>query len=157
MANLSDMMSETAKQMGGRPMAVQSDDVSCAETDGSTLFFSSAFMSSLESHAGSDGVRFVVAHELGHQVVGMDVGGHAGEFAADAFAARALAHAGGNFSAIASVFGFLGESDASTHPSNSARVAAARTAYVNARAELGEVSETKKTTGNKSHERDLAI
>lgn len=155
MANLSDMMSETATQLGGRPMATREDNVSCAETDGSTLFYSGSFMSALESHAGSDGVRFVVAHELGHQIGGMEIGGHAGEFMADAYAARALAQSGGDFSAIASVFSFLGEDGSSeTHPSNGARLERARIAYNNERAELGEVKIPKRVSKG---DRDLAI
>lgn len=158
MANLGDMMAETANEMGGRALSMRSDDVECAETDGATLFYSHGFMSSLENAAGSDGVRFVVAHELGHQVAGMEIGGHAGEFMADEFAARALARSGGDFSAIASVFSFLPDSGGSeSHPSNGSRIARAREAFVNARAENCEYRETAKPVANRDHEHDLAI
>lgn len=157
MANLSELMSESAHQLGGTPMAVQVDNVNCAETDGSTLFYNSQFMSDLESAAGTDGIRFVVAHELGHQVGGMEQGGHSAEFMADAFAARALAQSGCQFSAIEKVFSFLGPGVSDSHPSSSSRIAHASTAFTNARYDLAGTSDVETPAKSNMHEHDLAI
>jgi hypothetical protein len=157
MANLSELMSETAHQLGGTPMAVQPDNVNCAETDGSTLFYNTRFMSDLESAAGTDGVRFVIAHELGHQVGGMEVGGHSAEFMADDFATRALAQSGAQFSAIEKVFSFLGPGGSESHPTSSSRISRASAAFTNARDDFAGPTEIEKPQKSNMHEHDLAI
>ena len=128
--NVNEMMDDAAFQLDATPMRIKSDDVSGAETDGSTMYYDPGFLSQVQSAAGDDGVRFIVAHELGHQVGGMYVGGHAGEFMADEYAARAMARMGASFGAIESVFGFLNASESKSHPSSSARLANARRAYL---------------------------
>ncbi len=157
MANLGEMMTETTRAMGGTPLALTTDTVENAATDGASLFYNPSFFSQLESAAGDDGVRFVIAHELGHQVNGLSMGGHAGEYAADAFAARALARAGGNFAAISSVFTFLGGEACDSHPSSSSRMSRAHAAFVNARAELWESDHQERPARQVGYDRDLAI
>lgn len=136
MANLKDLMEETAEHMGARPLTPQVGAYSgTAETDGESFFYDAHFMQHIESLAGEDGVRFVVAHEMGHQVGGMHNGGHDGEFMADEFAARAMASMGADFDAIASVFSFLDAPGSETHPSTSSRSSRARGVYQAARGE----------------------
>lgn len=158
MANLSELMTDSARKMGASPMGMQADDVECAETDGKTLFYNHQFMADLEGAAGSDGVRFVVAHELGHRVGGMEVGGHTGEFMADEYAARCLARSGASFASISAVFSFLGSDSSAEHPSSSSRVEHAHKHFVNAKEELAESSEVPtKLDNEKAHKHDLAI
>lgn len=157
MANLGEMMGETVRDMGGTALQFTVDRVENAETDGRTMFYNPSFFSNLEAAAGADGVRFVLAHELGHQVNGMEMGGHAGEFAADEFAVRALARAGAKFSAIASVFSFLGGDATESHPSSSARETRAYSVYKNARAELAEIEPVEQPSRSIGIDLDLAI
>ncbi len=119
MKDMKELMRETAETMGAVPLAVTPDNVSCAETDGATFFYSSSFMNEIEAAGGEDGVRFVLAHEMGHQVGGMDNGGHEGEFMADEFATRALAQMGADFESIQGVFAKLEgmrSEESPTHP-----------------------------------------
>lgn len=152
--NVTEMMDDAALQLGATPMRIKSDDVTGAETDGSTMFYDPGFMSQVQSAAGEDGVRFIVAHELGHQVGGMYVGGHAGEFMADDYAARALARMGASFSAIESVFSFLNANESKSHPSSSARLSNARKAYMD-EPRLIEMNDTPKPVSRETA--DLAI
>src|SRR5262249_20892669 len=90
------MMKDAAESMDVAPMTIVSGShIQNAETDGSTLFYNEEFMSSLAVSAGEDGVRFVVAHELGHQLHGMGNSGHEAEYMADEYAAQHLAQIGG--------------------------------------------------------------
>jgi len=124
-ADITSLISETAGQMGAVPMAASAEDVNCAETDGQTLFYNSSFMSQIESVGGEDGVRFVVAHEMGHQLGGMDNGGHEGEFMADEYATRCLVQMGADFESISGVFGMLhsmNPTGSETHPAAGSRL-----------------------------------
>lgn len=136
MADISKLINETAAHMGATPMNAESADVNCAETDGHTLFYNTSFMSQIESVGGEDGLRFVVAHELGHQVGGMDNGGHAGEFMADEFATRCLVEMGADFESISGVFGMLhgmNPHGSETHPAAGSRSMRAQTVFENER------------------------
>ena len=127
-ADITKLIDETAAHMGAVPMAASAEDVNCAETDGQTLFYNSSFMSQIESVGGEDGVRFVVAHEMGHQVGGMENDGHAGEFMADEYATRCLVEMGADFDSIKGVFGMLhgmNPTGSETHPAASARASKA--------------------------------
>jgi hypothetical protein len=132
MAEINKMMGEIADKMGVEPLGVTSAEVQNAETDGSTLFFNPSFMSSIEAAAGEDGVRWVFAHELGHQVGGMHVCGHEGEFMADEFATRSLVQMGGSFDSIEQTLNFLhsmSPEENETHPAPRSRAAKAASVF----------------------------
>lgn len=129
MANLDLLVGEAAEDMGAVPLVMRAEDVPYAETDGSSMFYNPSFMSDVENHAGEDGVRFILAHEMGHQVGGMDNGGHGGEFMADEYAARCLARMGASFESIANVFSMLNSPGSETHPASSARASHAERVF----------------------------
>ena len=151
--DLDELALETAKEMGATPMDVKTDDIQGVETDGKSLFYNPYTMSRIGTAGGDDGLRFVVAHELGHQVGGMDVGGHKGEFMADDYAARALARAGGDVKGISGVFSVITESP--THPSVRDRESRAMKAFREEPKGLDDVT-MHKPTGTKEVG-DLAI
>lgn len=126
MADYGRIVDEQASLMKAHTMPVSvGADVENAETDGHSIYVNPSFMSQVESSAGEDGVRFVLSHELGHAYNGMALGGQSGEFAADSFATRSVALAGGSFESIGAVFGMLGSSDTETHPGSGRRATAA--------------------------------
>jgi hypothetical protein len=132
MADITALINETAAHMGARPLGAEACDVNCAETDGHTLFYNSTFMSQIEAAGGEDGVRFVVAHEMGHQLGGMDNGGHGGEFMADEYATRCLVEMGADFESIRGVFGMLhgmNPHGSETHPAAGSRASRAQTIF----------------------------
>jgi hypothetical protein len=126
-ADITQLAQETAKEMGATPLDVKVDNIGGVETDGRSFFYNPSALEEIGSAAGDDGLRFVVAHELGHQMGGMYVGGQSGEFMADDYAARALARSGGDIQAISGVFSVVDESP--THPAPVQRDARARAAY----------------------------
>lgn len=129
MATIEKLIEEMADDMGATPLRAKDDAVNYAETDGETLFYNAGFMRSIEVAAGEDGLRFVVAHEMGHQLYGMGHGGHEAEFMADEFAARSLARVGGDLGSITSVFNLLNSPSSDSHPASSSRHARAKDAY----------------------------
>jgi hypothetical protein len=139
MSTIEGLMHEMAGVMGATPLAAKSDNVNCAETDGKTFFYNPEFMARIETAGGEDGVRFVLAHEMGHQVGGMENDGHAGEYMADELATRALAQMGADFDGIAGVFGELDKLNphgTETHPAASVRKAQAHNVHRKAPKEL---------------------
>src|SRR5687767_13640813 len=100
MADLQKLVSEQASVMGvGGVPVVEDPDDNAASTDGKSIYFNSSFMSKIESSAGEGGLRFVLAHELGHIADGMG-GGHGAELSADQFGARSVAAMGYDSKAV---------------------------------------------------------
>jgi len=128
MADMTQLANEQAQMMGLSPVPVIAEAGGNASTDGSHIFYDPNFMSGIESSAGEAGLRFVLAHELGHIYNGM-AGGHEGELSADAFAARSLAKMGLGTEGIDGVAAHLNSSATSTHPASTQRAAHAKTAY----------------------------
>src|SRR5262249_45057532 len=154
------MMKDAAESMDVAPMTIVSGShIQNAETDGSTLFYNEEFMSSLAVSAGEDGVRFVVAHELGHQLHGMGNSGHEAEYMADEYAAKHLAQIGGDVEAISGVMTYLHilSPDANeTHPAPSSRAARANNVFRKERANVAEDVSMDLDTKN-PNVKDLAI
>ncbi len=119
------LLNDQAAAMDVRSLNVTEEDGGNASTDGKQIYLDPTFMQSVRGTAGEGGVRFVLAHELGHTVQGMR-GGHAAEIDADRFAARSLARLGIDFGAVSGVMGLLGGADSKTHPSGSKRAQAVR-------------------------------
>lgn len=129
------LVSEQAASMGMSPLPVVMEETGNASTDGQNIFLNLQWMTELESTAGEGGVRFVLAHELGHVADGMG-GGHSAELSADAFAARSLARSGHDAGAIDAVGTKLNDTASATHPAASQRVSSARSTHSHERETL---------------------
>jgi predicted Zn-dependent protease len=128
MADLNKLVAEQASVMGVGAVSVVPEDDGYASTDGKAIFVNPSFMSRIESSAGEAGLRFVLAHELGHIHQGM-AGGHSGELDADKFGARSVAAMGYDFHSISQVMKHLPNETTKTHPGAGTREASARAAY----------------------------
>lgn len=128
MANMQDMLNEVAGAMGVAPLPVKTRNKGNAATDGSTIYFNPRFLGKVSASSGEGGVRFVLAHELGHARQGM-TGGHAGELAADQFAARSVATLGFGWDAISGVMDQLPSTSSRSHPGSGERSGTARTVW----------------------------
>lgn len=128
MADLNKLVSEQAKIMGIRAAPVVEEDTGNASTDGQSVFVNPQFMSKIENSSGEGGVRFVLAHELSHIAAGMG-GGPQAELDADQMAARSVAAAGVNRSAIQSVMTHLPSESSDSHPGSGARETVALQAF----------------------------
>jgi hypothetical protein len=129
MSKYGKIADEQARLMGAASLPVHEAPVANLETDGQAIWVNPAFASEIESSAGEDGLRFVLAHELGHAHCGMHHCGHHGEFLADEFAARSLALHGGDVAAIAGVFGMLDPHDSASHPASGSRASLASSVF----------------------------
>ncbi|MCC6994149.1 MAG: hypothetical protein IT370_05925 [Deltaproteobacteria bacterium] len=114
------MVDEQAAVMGVMPCPVKLDDKGSAATDRKSIFINPSFASKVAATAGVNGIRFVLAHELGHARGGAD-GGHSGEFAADQWATQSLVRAGIGAEPIEGVMSMLPASDSKSHPGANAR------------------------------------
>lgn len=128
MADLNKIVSEQANIMGIRSVPLVEEETGNASTDGKAVFVNPQFMSKIESSGGEGGVRFVIAHELGHIAAGMG-GGPQAELDADQLAARSVAAAGVNRSSIQAVMTHLPDESTDSHPGAGAREAVALQAY----------------------------
>lgn len=119
------MVDEQARVMNVASMPVREDDRGSAATDLSTIFINPKFAAKIAGTSGENGVRFVLAHELGHARGGAR-GGHEGEYAADRWAAQSVARLGIGFDAIKGVMSHLNLHDTKSHPAAGARAAQAQ-------------------------------
>ena len=76
--DLQRLVDEQARVMGVQSMPVKTENKGSAATDRVNIFVNPSFASSVMSSAGSNGMRFVLAHELAHARAGCP-GGHSGE------------------------------------------------------------------------------
>lgn len=120
MSTMQALADEQARSMGVASLPVQSQSDGNAATDGKAIFFNANFMQTVRSSAGDGGVRFVLAHEIGHARTGMG-GGHKGELTADRWAARSVARLGFGWEAVSGVMRLLDPAASSTHPGRSTR------------------------------------
>jgi hypothetical protein len=122
------LVNEQAASMGVSPLPVEEQSFGSAATDLSKIFINPSFAERVHSTSGLDGLRFVLAHELGH-ARGNAGGGHSGEHAADRWAAQSVAKMGVGFEAITGVMGHLNQAATDSHPGAGDRVNQARDAY----------------------------
>jgi hypothetical protein len=122
------LVNEQAASMGVSPLPVEEQNFGSAATDLSKIFINPSFAERVHSTSGIDGLRFVLAHELGH-ARGSAGGGHSGEHAADRWAAQSVAKMGVSFEAITGVMSHLNQSATDSHPGAGDRVTQARDAY----------------------------
>ncbi len=145
MTDISQLLREQAQAMGMSAVPLVPEGDGMASTDGNAVFYNPSFMSDIESTAGEAGLRFILAHELGHIHNGM-TGGHRGELEADAFAARSLATLGYGTDSIDGVAAHLNTSATATHPSAAVRASAAKSAHSTAESKTaGRASKPSKT------------
>jgi hypothetical protein len=143
MATIGNLAAEQANLMGTGAVPVVHEDDGYASTDGQAIYVNPSFISSVESAAGEGGVRFVIAHELGHIAQGMG-GGHSAELEADQFAARSLAAAGFEQEAISGVMSILPSDTSETHPGSATREGVALKAFNSERATIDDDDTSKK-------------
>lgn len=122
------LVDEQAAVMGVQPLPVVTENEGSAATDMSHLFINPSFASELHQSSGEAGLRFVVAHELGHARGGAG-GGHEGELSADRWAAHSLVHAGLGPEAIDGVMAKLDSTPTESHPGPAQRQSHARAAW----------------------------
>lgn len=125
------LVDEQAAAMNVSTVPVKEQPFGNAATDKSTIFINSKFAAKIYSSSGVNGVRFVLAHELGHARGGAG-GGHAGEYAADRWAAESVANKGIGHDAITGVMSNLNKEATETHPAAADRAAAAQSAWMQA-------------------------
>ena len=128
MPSYSQLVDEQAAVMGVTGVPVVEENFGNASTDGSAIFINRDFFSKVESAAGEGGVRFVLAHELGHIHQGM-CGGHEGELSCDEFGARSVAAKGFGSQVIHNVMGALNAESTATHPGAGSRAKRALAAH----------------------------
>jgi hypothetical protein len=122
------LVDEMAAAMNVSSVPVQEQSHGSAATDLSTIFINPKFAASVESKSGVNGIRFVLAHELGHARGGAR-GGHEGEYAADRWAAQSIARLGLSSDPIHGVMSTLNSKSTATHPAGSDRASAAQSAW----------------------------
>jgi len=110
------------------PMPVTLEADGNAATDGQKIYVNPQWMAGVEASAGEGGVRFVMAHELGHANQGMG-GGHAAELNADRFAARSIARQGYDFDVVQQTMSRLNQTSTKTHPGAGQRLTNAKKEY----------------------------
>jgi predicted Zn-dependent protease len=120
-------------------VSIVENDEPYASTDGHSIYVNPQFMSKIDSSAGEGGVRFVLAHELGHVHNGM-CGGHDGELFCDEFGARSIAAMGYDEKVIHSVMAELSSDATDTHPASSTRATRASQAHAAALKSSAEVT-----------------
>lgn len=135
MASLSKIASEQASIMGIGSVPIQNESDGYASTDGENIYVNPSFLANVEASAGEGGVRFVIAHELGHIAHGMG-GGHQAELDADQFAARSVAAAGFDAEAISGVMSILPGEASDSHPGAGTREGVALKAFENERTQI---------------------
>jgi hypothetical protein len=129
MAKMYDtMLEEQAKAMGVSAVPVEEEEGGKGSTDGDTIYVNREFFSDIEDRAGEGGVRFILAHELGHIEHGM-AGGPEAELECDEFGARSIAATGFGAGAIRNVMGALNQTATETHPGAAERTQRALSAY----------------------------
>jgi predicted Zn-dependent protease len=120
MSKYSRLVVEQADAMDMNAVSIVENDEPYASTDGHSIFVNPQFMSKIDSNAGEGGVRFVIAHELGHIHQGMTAG-PASELQCDEFAARSIAATGQDESVIPAVMRELNSEATESHPGSSER------------------------------------
>lgn len=125
MMNYQQLLSEQAAEMGMTAPAVVLETTGNASTDGRQVYVNPNWMARIEADSGEGGVRFVLAHELGHCADGMSQG-HGGELRADQFAARSISRTGFGFDTIEVVGKHLNQEATSSHPASPQRIGQAK-------------------------------
>lgn len=123
--NYQALVSEQAAMLSVPALPVVTDERDSASTDGARIFLGPQFMHNVFAAGGEGGVRFVLAHELGHTAIGMGLGGPTAELEADRIAARSVAALGFDLDAIAGVMSLLPSQQSESHPGSGQRMASA--------------------------------
>ena len=126
--DLQRLVDEQARVMGVQSMPVKTENKGSAATDRVNIFVNPSFASSVMSSAGSNGMRFVLAHELAHARAGCP-GGHSGELAADRWATRSLVRAGIDMEPVDKVMAMLHGPATKSHPGSTERAENARSEW----------------------------
>lgn len=122
------IVEEQARAMNVTACPVQEQGFGSAATDLSTIYINPRFADKIYGTSGLNGIRFVLAHELGHARGGAR-GGHEGEHLADRWAAQSVARVGVGFDAISGVMSHLNQQATKSHPGAGERASAAQSAW----------------------------
>ena len=128
--NYQQLVDEQANAMGVSSLPVETESTGNAATDLKRIFINPDFASQIHTTAGINGIRFVLAHELGHaRAPGGAAATHDGELAADRWAAQSIARIGIGLSPAEAVMRSLHPHATETHPGSDTRMGAVQVAW----------------------------